>query len=555
MGEQKSSYSSNPAFIVIMRNSRGKLFVYITVLGVICFFVFLLSSTHSSLKELEGVNDKCQQQRDSLSAQLQVVYEHKNRLEKSLQQEKSDHKHTREGNEKQLSELESKFQKEKDDKQKLEIKLTQLKTSYTELEDEKTQSENALKQQFKNTEFQKDEEIKKLQNHITNLLAEKEKLETANGQFTYKLEQTASEKNLCHLQLQQAKSDLSTCQEQMRMHNVNGHNTNKEAITGKVDQTPVKVEEKPQLQEDAQNNIPVKNPDLPKEKEVLLPLENQEAKENTMNATAHPPHERVSVLDKPRLMPANNLGDGVLPKPLDMKHDEQENNILDAANEVLEPKRRSKPIVEPLVNRVVDQYAKLRNYLPNENMRINPAAANKDDHPQVAAPNFENVEEKEDHAGERGEDGNQYNPDARPQVEEPVLGKQPPVPKEVFPPQENNDIAAQMNDMMNKSPGNINNAVEHNVLRIPPHLQDNKNPHEGAFMHRGADAQRVMDDKNYEEDDDERDNDDEPLNGLAPVAKGAHNILQDNDFDDQENQDNAIGDNAKEEEGVVVAPK
>lgn len=61
----------DPVYIVIMRNSRGKLFVYVAVLGVLCFIVFLLSSTHTSLKELESVNEKCQQQRDSLSAQLQ----------------------------------------------------------------------------------------------------------------------------------------------------------------------------------------------------------------------------------------------------------------------------------------------------------------------------------------------------------------------------------------------------------------------------------------------------------------------------------------------------
>ncbi|GIY70810.1 golgi integral membrane protein 4 [Caerostris darwini] len=71
MGEQNSIPSSNPVFIVIMRNSRGKLFVYVAVLGVLCFIGFLLSNTHTSLKELEGINEKCQQQRDSLSAQLQ----------------------------------------------------------------------------------------------------------------------------------------------------------------------------------------------------------------------------------------------------------------------------------------------------------------------------------------------------------------------------------------------------------------------------------------------------------------------------------------------------
>ncbi|GFV14851.1 golgi integral membrane protein 4 [Trichonephila clavipes] len=73
MGDQGSLSSSNPVYIVIMRNSRGKLFIYVAVLGVLCFIVFLLSNTHTSLKELEGVNEKCQQQRDSLSAQLQVA--------------------------------------------------------------------------------------------------------------------------------------------------------------------------------------------------------------------------------------------------------------------------------------------------------------------------------------------------------------------------------------------------------------------------------------------------------------------------------------------------
>lgn len=61
------------------------------------FAVFMLSSTHSKLKESQESNDKCQQQRDSLSAQLQVVYEHKSRLEKTLQNEIADRKRAEDG--------------------------------------------------------------------------------------------------------------------------------------------------------------------------------------------------------------------------------------------------------------------------------------------------------------------------------------------------------------------------------------------------------------------------------------------------------------------------
>ncbi|KAK8771059.1 hypothetical protein V5799_025696 [Amblyomma americanum] len=49
-------------------------------------------SPYIFLKDSQESNDKCQQQRDSLAAQLQVVYEHKSRLEKTLQLETTDRK-------------------------------------------------------------------------------------------------------------------------------------------------------------------------------------------------------------------------------------------------------------------------------------------------------------------------------------------------------------------------------------------------------------------------------------------------------------------------------
>nr|CAD7194489.1 unnamed protein product [Timema douglasi] len=47
------------------------------------------------LEEVRKTSEKCQQQQESLSAQLQVIFEYKLRLEKSLQQEKADHRQTR----------------------------------------------------------------------------------------------------------------------------------------------------------------------------------------------------------------------------------------------------------------------------------------------------------------------------------------------------------------------------------------------------------------------------------------------------------------------------
>ncbi|GBN18004.1 hypothetical protein AVEN_1392-1 [Araneus ventricosus] len=544
-----------------MRNSRGKLFVYVAVLGVLCFIVFLLSSTHNSLKELEGVSEKCQQQRDSLSAQLQVVYEHKNRLEKSLQQEKTDHKHTKEANEKQVSEIKSDFQKEKDEKQKLESQLAQLKSSYNDLEEEKAQSENALQAQLKTVQSQKDAEIEKLQTHISELLSEKDKLEVSNNAFAWKLEQHSSELKLCHLQFEQAKSELQTCQEQQKMHNLNvmDHFSPKTGFLGKETKDVLPINSpKPRNLHQGHNDNMKQTQGIPQMYHLA-----KEPEGGTANKTASPLPDKPALLAKPHIMPANNM-DGVLPKPLEMKP-EIFNKDLDAAIEISDLKKSVKPLMpeEPLLNNIEDKDADFRANLVNGEKKANPALGLKDqeNHPQVVPPNLENIDDKDDHAGERGEDGNQYNPDAKPQVEEPVLGRQNILRKEPLPVpvQENNDIGVQMqqmNDMMNKSPGDVNNVAEQNVLGMPPHFggagqkhPDYKNG--GPMLHRGgAEAPRVIDDKNYEEDDDDRENDDEPPNGLAHAMKGVNNILQDNDFDDQDNVDNA-----KEEEGVVVAPK
>lgn len=73
-----------------------------------------------------------------------------------------------------------------------------------------------------------------------------------------------------------------------------------------------------------------------------------------------------------------------------------------------------------------------------------------------------------------------------------------------LPQQMNNDIAAQMQDMMNKSPGNVNHFEDPNGLHMPPQgfgaIDDKIREFRNAdLLHRGGDANNVMDDKNYEE--------------------------------------------------------
>lgn len=549
MGEQESfsSSNSNPVFIVIMRNSRGKLFVYFAVLGVLCFIVFLLSSTHTSLKELENVNEKCQQQRDSLSAQLQVVYEHKNRLEKSLQQEKTDHRHSKEENEKQFHDIEGKLQEERDKEQKFESQISQLKTKYSELEEEKTQSENALTEQLKTVTAQKDTEIEKLQNHISELLSEKDKLETANNAKTWKLEQHANELTYCKLQHDQTKNDLAKCQEQLQQKF--NQNTVDNHLLAQIATLPKKVEGDKVAKVESEHS-----PVL-----VQTEIKVTELKDHVDNKSSPLPPTENKVFSKPHILPPNNAADGVLPKP-----EEDKNEDIDAAVEVPEMKKGDR---EAKLLHVNERGAEDKiNFMPDERkdngdilLKVD-VHKEQENHPQVLPPHNFDIGEKDDHAAERGEYGVQYGmPDAR-QVEVPVFNAKHNVKRKNFmpiPQHIGNDIAAQMQDMMNKSPGDVNNFEEQNALHIPPQhfraidekIREFKNA--GGLLHRGAEGNNGMDDKIYDEDDDDRENDDDQGNGVVPEMKGIH-ALQDNDFDDQDNQEN--GDNAKEE-GVVVAPK
>lgn len=75
-----------------------------------------------------------------------------------------------------------------------------------------------------------------------------------------------------------------------------------------------------------------------------------------------------------------------------------------------------------------------------------------------------------------------------------------------LPQQMNNDIAAQMQDMMNKSPGDVNNFEDQKGLHhqgfgpIDEKIREFGNAVNGlGLLHRGVEGNNVMDDKNYEE--------------------------------------------------------
>nr|CAD7430240.1 unnamed protein product [Timema monikensis] len=78
-----------------VRGTKSRFFLYIGAVSLIGLVVYLYHGTQVHLEDVRKTSEKCQQQQESLSAQLQVIFEYKLRLEKSLQQEKADHRQTR----------------------------------------------------------------------------------------------------------------------------------------------------------------------------------------------------------------------------------------------------------------------------------------------------------------------------------------------------------------------------------------------------------------------------------------------------------------------------
>lgn len=227
---------------VTMRNSKARSFLYGLVICAMCLTVYLLSRTHSQLKVVERSQDKCVQQRDSLSAQLQVVYEHKSRLEKSLQEEKASHKNFRLETQQKYNAIQNQLATEKrlaqekleyltNEKQELEEKfdesekklnllmnvVAQSKQNLSYMEEAKMKIQSGLSNQLQIIKQQKDEHIGKLEEIIGELKRNKEDLTQSNLNQAWKLQNQAEEIEHWKKNYKDLESQLQHASEQLQI--------------------------------------------------------------------------------------------------------------------------------------------------------------------------------------------------------------------------------------------------------------------------------------------------------------------------------------------------
>lgn len=161
----------------LVRGTKSRFFLYVCAISAFLLLGYVIHGNQTQLEESKKATASCLQQQESLSAQLQVIFEYKLRLEKSLQKEKVDHREMKEALEKKLQ----------DEKQLREKEAAEATNKYNALE----QHHKLL--QSKNKDLT--EECNKLRKIKLEEAEEKSKLEELLESVRLELDQTKQAKD------------------------------------------------------------------------------------------------------------------------------------------------------------------------------------------------------------------------------------------------------------------------------------------------------------------------------------------------------------------------
>ncbi|XP_018413288.1 PREDICTED: Golgi integral membrane protein 4 [Nanorana parkeri] len=222
---------------------QKRIFQAIAFLAVAITFIYgalLNYELQKQLKKAEVLAVKYQQHQESLSAQLQVVYEHRSRLEKSLQKERLELKKAREDHLVYKLEAQETLNKGRQDSntrynalsvqhqmlksqhEELRKKHTELQGDHQKLGEDLTESFSQHKEKYVQLQQDKEQEVSKLKESIYNLREENRQLRKAHQDVHTQLQDVKQQhKNLLSeheqvvMSLDNHKSALAAAQNQV----------------------------------------------------------------------------------------------------------------------------------------------------------------------------------------------------------------------------------------------------------------------------------------------------------------------------------------------------
>ncbi|XP_060517307.1 rho-associated protein kinase 2-like isoform X2 [Cylas formicarius] len=156
----------------VIRGTKAKIFLYVCGILIITGLIACYNNTLSQLDEIKKSNEICHQQQENLSTQLQVISDYKQKLEKSLKNEKAEHQYSKKNLEDVINEEKSKSEKVSNDAL---LKYNSLQQHYNLL---KTEHEDFKEASGKIQQKQLDE-INSLQSKLKELKEELRKVEGA----------------------------------------------------------------------------------------------------------------------------------------------------------------------------------------------------------------------------------------------------------------------------------------------------------------------------------------------------------------------------------------
>ncbi|XP_039178747.1 Golgi integral membrane protein 4 isoform X2 [Crotalus tigris] len=183
----------------------------LTVVFGFIYGAMLYYELQNQLRKAEAVGIKYQQHQESLAAQLQVVYEHRSRLEKSLQKERLEHKKAKEDFLVYKLEAQETLNKGRQDSnsrysalhvqhQMLKNQHEELKKQHSDLEDEHRRQEDDFnravddhKEKYVQLQQEKEQELSKLKESMYNLQEENRQLRKSHQDIHTQLQDVKSQ--------------------------------------------------------------------------------------------------------------------------------------------------------------------------------------------------------------------------------------------------------------------------------------------------------------------------------------------------------------------------
>ncbi|CAH2247500.1 Hypothetical predicted protein [Pelobates cultripes] len=222
---------------------QKRIFQALAFLVVVVGFIYggmLNYDLQKQLKKVEAVAVKYQQHQESLSAQLQVVYEHRSRLEKSLQKERLEHKKAKEDylvykleaqetlnkgrqdSNSRYNALSVQHQMLKSQHEDLRKQHTDLQAEHQKLSEDLTRTFSDHKEKYVQLQQEKEQELSKMKENVYNLREENKQLRKAHQDVHIQLQDVKQQhKNLLSqheqvvLNLDSHKSALAAAQSQV----------------------------------------------------------------------------------------------------------------------------------------------------------------------------------------------------------------------------------------------------------------------------------------------------------------------------------------------------